>query len=212
LGLRRTGVAHSGIHEAFLDPAPAADWGWRLLYVGRLDERKGVDTAVEAMAELPVQARLELIGGWDTREEDRLRDLARGIGVEERVHFAGQLDRSEIAAAYARADATVFPVRWEEPWGLVPLESMAKGRPVVARGRGGSGEYLRDGENCLLFAAGDAQALAAAVRRLAEDPALRARLRDGGLATAPAHTEAVLNEAVERALLGAARARPAAVA
>jgi glycogen synthase len=155
---------------------------------------------------------LGLIGGWDAGEEDRLRQQARDAGVEAQVHFAGQLDRSEIAAAYARADATVFPVRWEEPWGLVPLESMAKGRPVVATGRGGSAEYLRDGENCLLFEAGDAEALAAAVRRLADDPALRMRLREGGLETAPAHTEEVLNEAVEQALLGAARARPAAVA
>jgi glycogen synthase len=212
LGLRRTGVTHSGIQDEFLDPAPPAEWRWRLLYVGRLDERKGVDTAVEAMANLPEQARLELIGGWDAREEDRLRQQARDAGVEAQVHFAGQLDRSEIAAAYARADATVFPVRWEEPWGLVPLESMAKGRPVVATGRGGSAEYLRDGENCLLFEAGDAEALAAAVRRLADDPALRMRLREGGLETAPAHTEEVLNEAVEQALLGAARARPAAVA
>jgi glycogen synthase len=212
LGLRRTGVTHSGIQDEFLDPAPPAEWRWRLLYVGRLDERKGVDTAVEAMANLPEQARLELIGGWDAGEEDRLRQQARDAGVEAQVHFAGQLDRSEIAAAYARADATVFPVRWEEPWGLVPLESMAKGRPVVATGRGGSAEYLRDGENCLLFEAGDAEALAAAVRRLADDPALRMRLREGGLETAPAHTEEVLNEAVEQALLGAARARPAAVA
>jgi glycosyltransferase involved in cell wall biosynthesis len=212
LGLRRTAVAHSGIHEDFLDPAPPAEWGWRLLYVGRLDERKGVDTAVAAMAGLPEQARLELIGGWDAREEDRLRQQARDAGVEARVSFAGQLDRPEIAAAYARADATVFPVRWEEPWGLVPLESMAKGRPVVATGRGGSAEYLRDGENCLLFEAGDAQALATAVRRLAEDPALRMRLREGGLETAPSHTERVLNEAVERALVGAATVRPPAVA
>ena len=91
--------------------------------------------------------------------------------------------------AYARADATVFPVRWEEPKGLVPLASMGRGRPVVATGRGGSAEYLRDGENCLLFDAWDADALAAAVRRLAGDPALCQRLREGGLETAPRHTE-----------------------
>ena len=212
LGLRRTSVAHSGIHEDFLDPAPSVDWRWRLVYVGRLDDRKGVDTAVEAMAGLPEQARLELIGGWDAREEDRLRELAREIGVEDRVHFAGQLDRAEIAAAYARADVTVFPVRWEEPWGLVPLEAMARGRPVVATGRGGSADYLRDGENCLLFEAGDAESLAAAVLRLGGDPALRSRLREGGLETAPRYTEAGLNAAVERALVSAAGARPAAVA
>jgi glycosyltransferase involved in cell wall biosynthesis len=89
---------------------------------------------------------------------------------------------------------------------------MARGRPVVATGRGGSAEYLRDGENCLRFDAGDPEALAAAVRQLAADPELRARLREGGLRTAPAHTQAALNEAVEDALLQAAGARPAAVA
>jgi glycosyltransferase involved in cell wall biosynthesis len=89
---------------------------------------------------------------------------------------------------------------------------MAKGRPVVATGRGGSAEYLRDGQNCLLFEAEDARALAAAVGRLEADASLRARLRAGGLETAPQHTEAGLNDAVELALMSAAGARPAAVA
>jgi glycosyltransferase involved in cell wall biosynthesis len=92
----------------------------------------------------------------------------------------------------------VFPVRWEEPWGLVPLEAMARGRPVAATGRGGSGEYLRDGENALLFEAGDPAGLARAVARLAEDPALRERLREAGLETAPRHTEVQFNAAVLR--------------
>ncbi|HEU4979339.1 MAG TPA: glycosyltransferase [Solirubrobacteraceae bacterium] len=195
----RTRVAHSGISEDYLRAAPPQPWGWRLLYVGRLDPRKGVEDAVRATALLP-EATLELIGGWDEREEQRLRALAAELGIEARVHFSGQRGRRDIAAAYERCDVTVFPVRWEEPWGLVPLEAMAVGRPVVATGRGGSAEYLRDGENCVLFAAGDPEALAAAVRRLADDEPLRARLREGGLATAPEHTERHLNEAVERAL------------
>jgi glycosyltransferase involved in cell wall biosynthesis len=203
LGLRRTGIAHSGIDPAFLDPAPERPWTWRLLYVGRLDARKGVATAVQALSHLPRDARLEIVGGWDATEEQRLRDLARELGVAERVAFAGQRTRGELAAAYAAADAVVFPVVWAEPWGLVPLEAMAQGRPVVATGRGGSAEYLRDGENCLLFEAEDPVALAAALERLAGDPGLRGRLREGGLATAPRHTEPVFNEAVEAALLAA---------
>jgi glycosyltransferase involved in cell wall biosynthesis len=204
LGLRDTGIAHSGIHADFLDPAPVAAWEWRLLYVGRLDPNKGIDTAVQAMRHLPPQARLELIGGWDTAEEARLRTLAADAGVPERVHFAGHRGRAEIIEAYGRADAVVFPVRWEEPWGLVPLEAMGRGRPVVATGRGGSAEYLRDEHNCLLFDTDDAEALAAALSRLGSDDALRARLRRGGLETAPRHTEEVFNEAVEEELTRAA--------
>ena len=104
--------------------------------------------------------------------------------------------RAELPAEYEASDVVVFPVTWEEPWGLVPIEAMALGRPVVATGRGGSGEYLRDGENALVFPPSEAPALAAAVRRLADDPALRTRLREGGLATAPLHTEEVFNAAV----------------
>jgi glycogen synthase len=200
----RTGVAHSGIHPDYLDPAPVQEWRWRLLYVGRLDPRKGVDAAVDALAGLPAEARLEIAGGWDRNEEARLRERAARLGVAERVTFAGQLDRGELLAAYEAADAVLFPTRWSEPWGLVPLEAMARGRPVVASGRGGSAEYLRDGENCLVADPDDPASFATALRKLACDPALRARLREGGLATAPHHTEQVFNEAVEEAVLEAA--------
>jgi glycogen synthase len=210
LELRETGVAHSGIDPVFLEPAPAADWGWRLLYVGRLDERKGVRTAVEALAQLPPQAELRLVGGWDEDEAERLRELAERLGVGERVRLDGQLGRDGLREAYAWSDGVVFPVIWEEPWGLVPLEAMARGRPVVATGRGGSAEYLRDGENCLLFGAGDPAELAAAVERLGGDGALRERLRAGGRDTAARNTEERFNQAVERFLVEAAGERPAA--
>ncbi len=202
LGLRRTAVAHSGIHPEFLAPAPVRDWSWDLLYVGRLDPRKGVDTAVRALSELPETATLTIAGGWDRREERRLRGLADELRVGDRVVFAGQLERPQLLEAYAAADAVAFPVRWDEPWGLVPLEAMARGRPVVATGRGGSAEYLSAGENALLFDAEDPAALAAALRRLATEPELREHLRAAGLATAARHTEPVFNLAVEAAMLG----------
>ena len=129
--------------------------------------------------------------------------MANELGVEDRVAFRGHREGDALVEAYGDADAVVFPVVWEEPWGLVPLEAMGRGRPVVATGRGGSGEYLRDGENCLLFEAGDAGELAAALQRLADDPELRRRLREGGLATASRYTEPAFNEAVEDALVQA---------
>lgn len=191
-----SGIAHSGIDPSYVDPRPEREWGWRLLYVGRIDPRKGIDTAVAALEHLPEQATLTIVGEGDRDAERAFGEQADRIGVADRIRRMGFRTRAELPAEYEASDVVVFPVTWEEPWGLVPIEAMALGRPVVATGRGGSGEYLRDGENALVFPAGDAQALAAAVRRLADDGALRARLREGGQATAPLHTEDVFNAAV----------------
>ncbi|HEY1593726.1 MAG TPA: glycosyltransferase [Solirubrobacteraceae bacterium] len=189
-------VAHSGIGRAFLSPRAPIDWGWRLLYVGRIDERKGVLDAVAALAQLPPEARLTLAGQGDRRVVSEVRALANRLGVADRVRELGPTARSGLADVYASADAVVFPVRWEEPWGLVPLEAMGIGRPVVATARGGSGEYLLDGSNCVTVPPADPGAIAWAVRQLAGDPDLRTRLRDGGFETARAHTEAAWGDAV----------------
>ena len=78
----------------------------------------------------------------------------------------------------------VFASEWPEPYGIVPLEAMACGVPVIATGTGGSGEFLEDGGNCRLFQAGDPVSLAAAAREVAEDAELRATIVAGGLETA----------------------------
>jgi glycosyltransferase involved in cell wall biosynthesis len=195
--LPRTAVAHPGVDEELFAPAPEHEWEWRLLYVGRIDPRKGVGTAIEALSRMP-EATLRVLGAGD---EDHLSEL-RGMSAG-RVDF-GELRREQLPAAYAEADVLVFPVKWEEPWGIVPLEAMAVGTPVVATGTGGSGEYLRDGENCLLFPRGDSDALAKAVRRLADHPALRARLREGGFDTARRYTARAYDEAIEAALVAQA--------
>jgi glycosyltransferase involved in cell wall biosynthesis len=189
-------VLHPGIDPERFPRAPERDWDWRLLYVGRIDPRKGIATAVRALAELPAEARLRIDGGGDEVHLGELRRLVEELDLGGRVEF-GREPRERLGRLYASADATLFPVLWEEPWGLVPLESMAAGRPVIATGTGGSGEYLDDGENCLLFAPrDDPRALASAIRRLAGDPGLRRRLRAGGLKTAERFTERGYNEAL----------------
>ena len=188
------------VDDALFVPAPPHDWGWRLLHVGRLDERKGIDTAIESLVHLPAETHLTVLGSGDDRYLRDLRGLCARLGLEERVRF-GQVPRGELAAAYADADALLFPVRWEEPWGLVPLEAMAVGTPVVATGTGGSSEYLRDGHNALVVGrAADAADLARAVGSLAADAGLRARIRENGMATAARYTERGYNEAIEMAL------------
>jgi glycogen(starch) synthase len=206
--LGATEVAPSGINPLFVDPAPEREWSWRLLHVGRLDPRKGVGTVVEALSLLPGSTTLVLAGRGDAGYERRLGSRIRELGIGERVSMLGGVTRERLLSLYAEADAVVFPVVWEEPWGLVPLEAMGRGRPVVATGRGGSGEYLRDGENSVLFAAGDAGGLAGALRRLASDPSLRARLRDGGLATAEQHTAPRFEARVVEVVRGVASASP----
>ena len=204
-GLHDTGVLAPGVDETFLHAAPAqGEWRSRLLAPGRLDPRKGLATAVRALAQLP-DARLTIIGSGDEAHAGELRALAASLGVGERLAIEPTRPRAELARAYADCDAVVFPVEWAEPFGLVPLEAMGVGRPVIATGRGGSGEFLRDGENCLLFEPGNADALAAAVARLAGDAQLRERLREGGLATAPSYARARWNERVvaEHEALGA---------
>jgi glycosyltransferase involved in cell wall biosynthesis len=205
---REAVVARAGPDLDLFRPAPPRErWSWRLLNVGRVDERKGIDLAVEALAELPPEATLTAIGAGDDEHRARLLDLARASGVADRVDLR-ESGRTEIPAAMAASDAVLFPVRWREPWGLVPLEAMAVGRPVVATGRGGSGEYLRDGENSLLFDPdAGAAPLAAAVRRLAGDAALRERLVARGRATVEeigeGEYEAAVVEALERVALRA---------
>jgi glycosyltransferase involved in cell wall biosynthesis len=98
----------------------------------------------------------------------------------------------------------IFPSRWDEPFGLVPLEAMTQGAPVVATRRGGSAEFLADGGNCLEVTADDPGGVAAAVRRLAGDAALRRRLIEGGRKTAARYTAERLADTLERIHLEAA--------
>jgi glycogen synthase len=210
VALADTEVCPQGVDRDLFRTAPERDWSWRLLYVGRIDARKGIALAVEALTELPPESTLTIAGTGDEAHLVELRELASARGLGDRVDFTVR-PREALPELYAEADALLFPVIWEEPWGLVPLEAMSVGRPVIASGRGGSGEYLRDRENCLLFEPDEGPVgLAASVRELAGDRKLRSALRAGGLETADGISEERWNRAVERlcerALAAAGRA------
>ena len=212
----RTGIVYSGIEATDFPiaaddaPLPTQSWRGQLLYVGRLDERKGVDTVVRGLAELP-GGRLTIVGRGDNTYLIRLRELAARLRLADRVIFTAA-DRSHLRNVYREADVLVFTSVYDEPFGLVPLEAMACDTPVAATGRGGSGEYLMDGRNCLLFPAGDHAQLASAISRLAAHPELRARLIVGGRGTARALTTDVLAETLlawhEAALASFAHGQP----
>jgi glycogen synthase len=186
--LANASVIPPGVDSGFLASVAPSEWAWRLLYVGRIDRRKWIDLAVAALAELPREATLTIAGSGDRAYEAELRSQIAREGLGTRVTFAGQVGRDGLPAVYAGADVVLFPVRWEEPFGLVPLEAMGIGRPVIATARGGAAEYLEDGTNALVVPSDDSRSIRDAVERLAADPALRQRLTAGGRATAAANT------------------------
>ncbi len=188
---RRQAVVPWGIDPTeFEDPgAPhraAADFGWRLVFVGRVEERKGVLTAVRALSMLP-DASLDLVGPAQPAERATLLALAEELGVGDRVSLR-EVDHTAVGRCYREADVALFPSEWGEPFGLVGLEAMASGTPLVATGTGGSSDYLRHEVNVLLVAPGDADLLATSIQRLAGDAALRRRLIEGGTTTVRSFT------------------------
>lgn len=184
--LARSTVVYSGIDRRDF-PGPAnteRPWNWRLLSVGRVEERKGIHVAIEALARLQVGASLEIVGPAHWTYRKRLEQMTKELRLDDRVRFSDPLPRTQLRELYSAADVVLFPVLWDEPFGLVPIEAMACGTPVVATGTGGSDEFLVDGKNCLVVRPGDPSALAAAVTRLAADPVLRHKIVGGGVRTA----------------------------
>lgn len=194
----RAGIVYSGVDGALFRPrldAGGRPWRGRVVYVGRLDPRKGLDTLLRAMVLLP-ECTLTVDGRGNDEDRGRLARVVTELGLGNRVVFQSSV-RAALPAVYAAADVCVFPSEWQEPFGLVPLEAMACGTPVVATGVGGSGEFLVDGLNCLRFEPGDPAALAAAVGRLAADDQLRSTLVESGSTTARSFDSDRLADAFE---------------
>jgi glycogen(starch) synthase len=204
----RAAVVPAGIdHSEFPPAAPfARSWRWRLLCVGRVEPIKGFDAAIRALAELPAETTLTIVGRGGSYR-DGLVTLARELGLADRVRWE-RCERSELAPRYQSADTLIFPSTGHEAFGLVPLEAMACGTPVVATGVGGSAEFLVGEENCLIVPPDNPQEIAAAVRRLVADDALRMRLVAGGTETAAQFSVDRQAAELEEAHLTLVRAAP----
>jgi glycosyltransferase involved in cell wall biosynthesis len=198
--LRRTTVVPCGVDLGLFRPdgpaEPRDPDRSRLLVVSRLVERKGIGNVITALAELPGAdapqagaadapqagaadaaqagaAELVIAGGEGNGDPDaaRLRECAARAGVVDRVDLIGPVARPDVPALLRSADAVVC-VPWYEPFGIVPLEAMACGRPVVASAVGGMQDTVVDQVTGLLVPARRPDVLAAALRELLGSPTL----------------------------------------
>jgi glycosyltransferase involved in cell wall biosynthesis len=165
-----------------------------IVYVGRLVPRKDIRNIIRALAQLAeddsgiLPATLLVVGGETERPDPHatpeigvLRDLARELGVQDRVHFVGRRQPDELYLWYSAADVAVT-TPWYEPFGLTPLEAMACAKPVIGSRVGGIAFTVADGETGFLVPPRDPDALAARLALLLRDPELRQRLGRQGRA------------------------------
>lgn len=151
-----------------------ADWGmpqdaFLIGLTGRLAPEKGVGVFLEALAKAAPEVHGVLIG--EGPQEEELRARARELGLSERVVFAGF--RSDVNNAIGSLDALTLASTWAEPCAAVVQQAMALGKPVIGTDIGGTPEMIAAGETGLLVPPGDADALAAAITELADDPEKR---------------------------------------
>ncbi|GJE48439.1 D-inositol-3-phosphate glycosyltransferase [Methylobacterium tardum] len=159
----------------------------RLLCVGRLVAKKGHDDLIDAVAALPASLhwRLDLIGNGETRRALEAQVEARGLSA--RVSFRGSLAQPDVIAAMREADLFVLPTK-PAPGGdrdglpNVLMEAASQALPILATGFAGTPEFLTDGVHGVLVPPGEPAALAAALERLAGEPALRRRFGEAARA------------------------------
>lgn len=177
---RRACVVPCGVDTDLFTPEPVAATTRkprRLVSVGRLVPRKGLDTAIEALCAIR-DAELVIAGGPppdrldDDPEVIRLRRFAAAKGVADRVRFLGRIPRERVPELL-RSAAVTLCVPWYEPFGMVALESMACGVPVVATAVGGQKETVINGVTGILVPPRQPAAVARAARRLLDEPLQR---------------------------------------
>jgi phosphatidyl-myo-inositol alpha-mannosyltransferase len=155
-----------------------------LLFVGRFDPRKGLPELMHACGTLAREGRdfrLILVGDGTLRRQ--IERMAGGV-LRGRVHFEGRVAHERLPAYYASADLFCSPARGGESFGMVLLEAMALGVPVLTTDLPGHRSVVTPGHDGVLVPRRDATALAAALARLLDDPAERRRLGENGLRTA----------------------------
>jgi glycogen synthase len=192
----RARVIHNGVRVAdFADAVPHYEGVKYVFGVGRHVRQKGFDVLLEAAAVLtrdPEFHHRVLLAG-DGPERGPLERRAKELGLGDSVRFLGATGRAETAELFRGASVFVLPSR-QEPFGIVNLEAMAAGTPVVATAVGGVPEFVANGATGILVKPGDPQALANAIRESIVEPARAAERIRSGAQVARQHDWSVIAE------------------
>ena len=159
-----------------------------LLYAGRIYPEKGVDTAIYALETLVFgrkvrNIKLSVVGSGSPDYQNFLYHLVDKTGLNDYVSFSRHIPAEEMPQLLQNFDVLLVPSIWQEPFSRMVLEGMISGLVVIATATGGTTEIIKDGENGLLFAPGDAEDLAQKIVSLTLDPQLRRRLAMAGQRT-----------------------------
>ncbi|MBW1779229.1 MAG: glycosyltransferase family 4 protein [Deltaproteobacteria bacterium] len=151
----------------------------RILYVGQLIRGKGVDLLLQALPRLTCDYTARIVGTGNA--EPKLKALSKELGIERNVDFCGWVPNDALGSFYSSARVVVVPSRWPEPFGMIGLEAMHHGRPVVAFNVGGIPDWLEHRVTGLLVPEQDVGALAASIEEVLSDPGLGPNLGKKGL-------------------------------
>ncbi|MFI4912056.1 MAG: glycosyltransferase [Sedimentisphaeraceae bacterium JB056] len=135
----------------------------KYIFTGRIDPQKGIDTAIRAFGQLVAENKIDdfvfdIYGSGDDKWLSHCRDLAQQLGLSDCVNFRGRVDN--VIEIYADYDIMIMPTMMREPFGMVTVEAMAAGLPVIATNKYGPAEIVTDGVDGLLFDPGDYDQLA----------------------------------------------------
>jgi len=178
-----------------------------LLYLGRVKKYKGLDVLIRSLHLLKdrfPEARLEIAGSGD--DSGRLRSVAEGLGIGDRVKFLGRVSEEEKISLYRRASVALNS-SLKEGWGLTSIEANGCGTPVIASDVPGLCDSVQDGVTGYLVPFGDHQAMADRIGRILGDPVLAGSLQVRSLEWARSHTWDKVADKTEAVLSRAIRSR-----
>lgn len=176
LSEQQTNVIYNPVADSYHATKPSTVQGQTILYTGRVQHYKGVETLLRAFRELSEthpDAQLHIVGDGDQRRSYE-QEVARW-GLQYKVRFTSHVAYERVAALYDDAAVVVAPHLWVEPFGRTVVEAMARGRVVVAADRGGPAEIIQNQKTGFLFSVGDHEDLAQTLRDVLSMGELRRR-------------------------------------